>query len=596
MSPGHTRTVSRFLLIFALASGACGGAEPARTAHAPAPAESPWGVAGSASSAADVAEWFPKMSQAGVRSVRLFPEWRGLEPEQGKWQWERTDALLKAAADNQLEINAILMGSTPWAGGPAHAFPMDHLDDWSAYVAAVVTRYKEQVHYWEVWNEGNGGFNDAHHTTKDYARLAAATYAAAKRADPTARVGLTVASFDPAYLDQSIAAMAKEGKADRFDFLCVHPYEIADGLGDPDGEIPYLWMSRLTRDMLQASAPARADAPLWISEIGRRVGAQGGRVTTDADAAKALVKLYAMAVAQGVSRTQWFEAQDPSGEEPGFGLLDRGGHVRASYQAMKIMTAHLGPAPRYLGWAALGAGGRGYGFIFQGASTNILAAWMPAGETEPSLSFGQDVGVVNSLSGVASRIKAGAPITLTDTPVYFIDVPADFLAVAKTNAAKNFPWGGDHSKADTVAATLGKPGEQDGVFQVGRSATPHCTFPDGSTGIIVRGDQAVRFYAHPSFADLHTRDYYVRITVRRLAPGNLGMNLYYEVADSQGRTPYRNTGQWFSVPKEDGWHTNTWHVTDACLAKMWGYDISLGPEQSVPFVIGKVEISKTPLQ
>ena len=39
------------------------------------------------------------------------------------------------------------------------------------------------------------------------------------------------------------------------------------------------------------------------------------------------------------------------------------------------------------------------------------------------------------------------------------------------------------------------------------------------------------------------------------------------------------------------WQTKTWHVTDASFAKMWGYDINFKPEKSVPFVVGKVEVS-----
>jgi hypothetical protein len=44
------------------------------------------------------------------------------------------------------------------------------------------------------------------------------------------------------------------------------------------------------------------------------------------------------------------------------------------------------------------------------------------------------------------------------------------------------------------------------------------------------------------------------------------------------------------------WQTYTWHVTEACFAKMWGYDFSIRPEQSVPFVIGKVEVSTIPFK
>ena len=71
------------------------------------------------------------------------------------------------------------------------------------------------------------------------------------------------------------------------------------------------------------------------------------------------------------------------------------------------------------------------------------------------------------------------------------------------------------------------------------------------------------------------------------------MNLVYEAADGQA-TPYKNAGRWFGVAAGEGWQTYTWHVTDACLSKMWGYDFSIRPEQSVPFVVGNVEVRTTP--
>src|SRR5581483_7766179 len=297
-------------------------------------AATPWGVSSSASAFKNRDEWFPKMAAAGVTSVRLFPEWRVLEPKKGTWKWDDADALVKAAADNHLEITGILMGSPPGTKA-VHAFPMDDLDGWSNYVSAVTGRYGKQIRHWEVWNEGNGGFNDGHHTTADYAKLAAATYAAAKKANPQAQVGITVASFDAPYLNQTIRAMAKAGKPNSFDYLCVHPYEIADGLADVDGEIPFLWMNRRVRDLLKDSAPDRADAELWISEVGRRIEKRKGRVVTEEDAAKALAKIYTMALAQGIARVQWFEAQDPVGEDQGFGLLARDGSARDSYKTLK---------------------------------------------------------------------------------------------------------------------------------------------------------------------------------------------------------------------------------------------------------------------
>ncbi len=106
----------------------------------------------------------------------------------------------------------------------------------------------------------------------------------------------------------------------------------------------------------------------------------------------------------------------------------------------------------------------------------------------------------------------------------------------------------------------------------------------------------VSFYVHPSFASFHTREYYVRVTARRFSAGNVGMNLIDEVADSQGRAAYTNAGKWFEANAGTDWQTYTWRVTDACFSKMWGDDIVVRPEESVPFAIGKIEVSTVPFE
>jgi len=557
---------------------------------------SPWGVSSSASAFRNHAEWFPKMTAAGVTSVRLFPEWRGLEPKRGTWKWDDADALVKSAEENRLELTGILMGSPPGSKA-VHAFPMDDLDGWSNYVSAVAGRYRKQVRYWEVWNEGNGGFNDGHHTTSDYAKLAVTTYTAAKKANPQARVGLTVASFDAPYLNQAILAMTKAGKPNSFDYLCIHPYEIADGLADVDGEIPFLWMTRRMRDMLKESAPDRANAEIWITEVGRRIEKQKDRVVTEEDAAKKLVKIYTMALAQGIARVQWFEAQDPVGEDQGFGLLARDGSPRDSYRTLKALTTLLGAKPAYQGWLPLGRDARGYSFVFKGKTAPVLIAWMPKGLTDSTLSFPGDVQVTDAHGGTTSTLKANQQMTLTDAPVFVVGLPAELADQAKANANKAFPWGGDYTSAKTVSFQPGSSGAK-GVFPVGRADRPVVKFADGSEGIVLEGDigHPINFYVHPSFAKFQTREYYVRVTVRRLAAGNVGMNCLYEVADSQGRSPYANTGKWFGTTKDGGWQTYTWHVTDACFSRMWGYDFVIRPEQSIPFALGKVEVSAEPFK
>jgi len=149
-----------------------------------------------------------------------------------------------------------------------------------------------------------------------------------------------------------------------------------------------------------------------------------------------------------------------------------------------------------------------------------------------------------------------------------------------------------------VSLRLGAEEKSEGVALVGRHDRPVVRFADGTSGVLLEGDigHPISFTVHPSFASIGTREYYVRATVRRVAPGNVGMNLLYEVADSQGHGPYANTGRWFGTTADAGWQTHTWRVTDACFSKMWGYDITLRPEQSIPFALGRVEVSTRPFE
>lgn len=572
--------------ILGLLASTKGRAEPTSDAN-------PWGIASSSSARRNMDEWFPKVSAAGVEWIRLSPEWRGIEPVKGSWKWDNFDALLASADSNSLRISAILMGCAAWSKDGGHAFPMTHLDDWSTYVATVVDRYRSRIHHWEVWNEGNGGFNDNHNTTVDYAALVAASSAAVKKSDPAAQVGMSVASFDAPYLLQAAAALRRTGNADCFDHLCIHPYEIADGISEPDGELPYLWMSKLLRDALKAGGSARANADIWITEIGRNINTRNANAT-EPEAAKALVKLYVMAAAQGIKRTMWFEGQDPHGEEAGFGLIDREGRPRASYRAFKTMTSCLGATPIYQGWLTPDSDGRGYGFVFQGATASVMVAWMPAGGSN-SATFANEVTVVDSLTAKESRLKAGERLALTDTAVFVVGLSADRVAQARAHAAKNFPWGGDYSAAKRVSIQLGTSATNNGLFKRSSAKDSFITFPDGSSGLYVPDNRSSPFFVHPSFAGLTNSNYYVRLTLRRIGPGNVGMNFHHEIADSQGRSPYRGTGEWFSLPEDEGWQTHTWHVSDACFSKMWGFDFAFNPEKSVPFVIGKVEVSTEPL-
>ncbi len=159
--------------------------------------------------------------------------------------------------------------------------------------------------YWEVWNEFNGSFGDSKNKVKDYAELVVTAYDAAKKVDPTAKIGLSVANFDVGFLD----AVIKAGAADHFDFICVHPYENLGAVAE-GGEVGYLSLADNLRKMLAANKQ-RTDMPLWITEVGFPAPIKA-ESKGDAEQADMLAKAYLLSLAQGFDRIFWFEARGPS--------------------------------------------------------------------------------------------------------------------------------------------------------------------------------------------------------------------------------------------------------------------------------------------
>ena len=324
------------------------------------PATSPWGVSSSASSFRDHAEWFPKMAAAGVTTRPPVPRMAELRAEErdlevGRRRRAREDRRGQQDRD-QRHPDGVAAGRqepptpsrwTTWTAGPTTSRP-----SWAA------TRSRSAT--------GKSGTKaTAASTTASTRRpitpkLAVATYAAAKKADPHAQVGLTVASFDAPYLNQTIRAMAKAGKPNSFDYLCIHPYEIADGLADVDGEIPFLWMTRLLRDVLKVSAPDRADAEIWITEVGRRIEKRKGRVVTEAGRRQGARQDLHDGPRPGHRAHAVVRGPRPGRRRPGIRPARAATAApAASYKTLKTLTTHSRPDAEVPGLAGAGPGRQG---------------------------------------------------------------------------------------------------------------------------------------------------------------------------------------------------------------------------------------------
>lgn len=413
---------------------------------------SPWGVSSSANSSGTYTTWMPQMASAGVKWVRNFPEWGGIEPTNDGWNLTGITNLMNAADANGMYVSGMFMYAASWLGIGHHVLPTSaaHLDEYKEYVAKVVDHTAGRIDHYEVWNEPNSGAFASNGTPANYAAVVNATWEAAKPENPNVQLGLTVADYDVAYLRNVIQA----GVGTNFDFIAVHPYSIL-GTVEAGQEALYMSIVPTLRKMLQEVAPSKANVPIWFTEI----GSESAVVGTDRQA-REVVKAFSMGIAQGVQRINWYEAKDG---QSSFGLVNSGGTPKTSHAALDRLEAALGQTPIYKGWVQLNS--QDYGFVFQGPSGNVLVTWAPSG-TSNSYNFGASVNVLDSITGVATN--GVTSYTIGTNPVIVTNIPASLVTTAQGNINLPLTWGGDYSGASSISVTTGATHTESGLHFLNR--------------------------------------------------------------------------------------------------------------------------------
>ena len=533
----------------------------------------PFGIASSGESFGDHARLFPLLREAGVGIVRSFPEWASFQPEKGKWDWSHADSLVESARKSQIEIAGLFCYLAPWASSAAlgetdhgkrtRTFPIKDMQDWRDYVAGVVAHYRKDIQYWEVYNEFNSSAFNRGGTPRDYAEMVRQAYLVTRKANPECKIGIGCADVDLSFLEQAIT----QGAGGCFDFVNVHPYSLM-GAAMSGREPAFLGMAANLRKVL-AKTYQRPNIALWVSEI--------GVPSTDAPEAEqkqaeAIVKAYVLCLAQGIERVFWFEGRGPAyGPSGDFGILRKDWAKRPSFEALRTLTGLLGPQPERLGW--LNPTGQSYAFVFQGSAGPVLAAWA-AGDKGDTLRLPAPA-TVTSLAGKAAEMKAEQDVALTREPLFVTRVPEQWVADAKANRDRPFPWLKDFSAAESVSCQTGAANAESGLSLLDNA--------DGKTVVgLVEGVHARRtdkankmpyiyFDVDDSYASVGDAEIEVTLVGRRVDPAKGGgCNLLYESANG-----YRQSDDWWTVPAEPGWHRHTFRFKDANFANNWGWNFRI---------------------
>jgi len=97
-----------------------------------------------------------KVAEAGIPWIRIDVNWNAIEPARGRWDFSQVDRVVATARARGLSIFATLAYTPGWAnGGLGAAYPADDVNLWKNFVKVAVTRYRDSIRYWGIWNEPN---------------------------------------------------------------------------------------------------------------------------------------------------------------------------------------------------------------------------------------------------------------------------------------------------------------------------------------------------------------------------------------------------------------------------------------------------------
>jgi hypothetical protein len=300
----------------------------------------------------------------GITWVREDIVWAALEPRRGRFNWRRSDALMRNAARLGVNVLALVTYAPGWANGHGADmfYPPTNPGDYGMFVGALLARYAKGGTFWaanprlqprpltaiEIWNEPwLWEFWRPNPDPAAYARLVRAAGEAAEASHPEVRV---IASADitqhrsdtseyPAWFSTLLQADPALWTSSLVDGWSVHLY--TEERSPWDSQAEQRW--RYDRVLLtnQLAQDAQAAKPIWTTELGWRTGSGAADDVSESAQAEFERGALVRAVREWgtfVARSFVFVWGQPH-DNAGYNLIRQDGSTRPAWDAIKDLIA-----------------------------------------------------------------------------------------------------------------------------------------------------------------------------------------------------------------------------------------------------------------
>lgn len=258
----------------------------------------------------------PIARQAGISHIRDELYWEDVEKSPGQYTWPDYDGYITRASSLGIDTLLVADYGNPLYDGGAIPTSSAGLAAYANYADAVVGHYN--MSSVEVWNEFNGGqfgYDPCGYTADCYLPLVKAVHDKVTADHPQVTV---VGPADVGVDSPRATDLIRNGGINDIGAYSIHPYQYPGGpewLGGPGDTLNGL------RAILDNAGASR---PIWLSEMGWPTGT-GDNSTPESAQAADLVRLYAVALANGATRIYWYDflndGSDPSDIYQNFGMV-----------------------------------------------------------------------------------------------------------------------------------------------------------------------------------------------------------------------------------------------------------------------------------
>jgi hypothetical protein len=284
------------------------------------------------------------VAKAGAGWAREDIHWYRIQPSPDTWDWEFTDAAIRALVTRGVKIVGVIGHPPGWAtpdpydSSGSFSFSAPDADQFATFAQTVAVRYSRYVTHWEIWNEpDNPVFWKPTPDPAAYTRLLIRTAMAIRSSVPDAKILIGGTNpFDTHFL----RAVAEAGGWAAFDILAIHPY--INPASPESGNLV------AAVESIQALTNQYGNRPIWVTEVGwtSRPDSRVAGTTDEQMQANYLVRATLLLWRVGVEQIFWYTLKDdPEGDTYGMFALGSGrsdfSQPKPAYTAFQTLNRQL---------------------------------------------------------------------------------------------------------------------------------------------------------------------------------------------------------------------------------------------------------------